>query len=86
MTIKGQYALSMRVCNLWLLSGHMQPTSNRPSAPAIVFGSSSRDAYEKQFANAEVDRAQARARGAIDNNLGACYNIPVSAFAWANDG
>lgn len=30
-----------------------------------------------QYASAEADRAQARARGAIDNNLGACYQVPV---------
>ena len=54
-----------------------QPTSNRPSAPAAGFGSSSRDAYAKQYASAEADRAQARASGGSANNLGACYNIPV---------
>lgn len=54
-----------------------QPTSNRASAPAAGFGSSSRDAYQKQFASAEVDRVQARSRGNIDNPLGACYAIPV---------
>ncbi|EFN54696.1 hypothetical protein CHLNCDRAFT_53027 [Chlorella variabilis] len=53
-----------------------QPTSNRPSAPAAGFGSSSRDAYQKQFASTEVDKAQARSRGNIDNPLGACYAIP----------
>ncbi|KAL4853952.1 Cytosolic endo-beta-N-acetylglucosaminidase 2 [Chlorella vulgaris] len=53
-----------------------QPTSNRASAPAAGFGSSSRDAYQKQFASAEVDRVQARSRGNIDNPLGACYAIP----------
>lgn len=32
----------------------------------------------QQYASAEVDRAQARARGNIDNPLGACYAVPVS--------
>ncbi|KAL4447748.1 hypothetical protein ABPG75_004967 [Micractinium tetrahymenae] len=53
-----------------------QPLSNRASAPAAGFGSSSRDAFAKQYASAEVDRAQARARGNIDNPLGACYAVP----------
>ncbi|KAL4424425.1 hypothetical protein ABPG77_005668, partial [Micractinium sp. CCAP 211/92] len=53
-----------------------QPLSNRSSAPAAGFGSSSRDAFAKQYASAEVDRAQARARGNIDNPLGACYSVP----------
>lgn len=53
-----------------------QPLSDRSSAPAAGFGSSSRDAFAKQYASAEVDRAQARARGNIDNNLGACYAVP----------
>lgn len=54
-----------------------QPTSNRASAPAAGFGSSLRDAYQKQYASAEVDRAQVRSQGNIDNPLGACYSIPV---------
>lgn len=54
-----------------------QPTSNRASAPSVGFGSSSRDAYQKQYASSEVDRAQVRSRGNIDNPLGACYAIPV---------
>lgn len=39
-----------------------QPLSNRASAPAAGFGSSSRDAYNRQYASAEVDRAQVCAR------------------------
>lgn len=54
-----------------------QTLSHRSSAPAAGFGSSSRDAYGRQYASAEVDRAQARARGNADNLLGACYNVPV---------
>ena len=39
-----------------------QPLSHRASAPAAGFGSSSRDAFAKQYASAEADRAQARER------------------------
>ena len=47
-----------------------QPGGNKPCAP-----SPATPCY--QYASAEADRAQARARGAIDNNLGACYQVPV---------
>ena len=53
-----------------------QPLSHRASAPAAGFGSSSRDAYSKQYASAEANRAAVRSRGNIDNPLGACYAVP----------
>lgn len=47
-----------------------KPGGNKPCAPSPATPCF-------QYASAEADRAQARARGAIDNNLGACYQVPV---------
>lgn len=52
-----------------------QPLSHRSSAPAAGFGSSSRDAFGKQYASAEVDRAQARARVSEGEGRGCAWNL-----------
>lgn len=57
-----------------------QCLGTKPSSPAAGFGSSSRDAFAKQYASAEVDKAKVRSQGG-DSTLGAAYNIPVRAAA-----